>query len=102
MRDETTAVETRHLVRGAEYDPDRDTGPHTARVTGDLHLNDVTAPFTLDVTLRRLGKHPMTGQPTAGFDITGTLKRSDFGLGAFVPAIGDEVRLEISAEAAKG
>ena len=78
------------------------TGPHTARVTGDLHLNDVTAPVTLDVTLRRLGKHPMTGQPAAGFDITGTLKRSDFGLGAFVPAIGDEVRLEISAEAAKG
>lgn len=78
------------------------TGPTTARVTGDLTLNDVTAPVTLDVTLRRLGKHPMTGQPSAGFDVTGSLKRSDFGLGAFVPAISDEVKLEISAEAAKG
>ena len=78
------------------------TGPDTARVTGDLLLNDVTAPVTLDVTLRRLGKHPMTGQPSAGFDITCTLKRSDFGLGAFAPAIGDEVGLEISVEAAKG
>ena len=78
------------------------TGPDTARVTGDLLLNDVTAPVTLDVTLRRLGKHPMTGQPSAGFDITGTLNRSDFGLGAFAPAIGDEVGLEISVEAAKG
>lgn len=77
-------------------------GPDTARVTGDLLLNDVTAPVTLDVTLRRLGKHPMTGQPSAGFDITGTLNRSDFGLGAFAPAIGDEVGLEISVEAAKG
>ena len=82
--------------------PTTPAGPDTARVTGDLLLNDVTAPVTLDVTLRRLGKHPMTGQPSAGFDITGSLKRSDFGLGAFAPAIGDEVGLEISVEAAKG
>ncbi|WP_299359213.1 YceI family protein [uncultured Paracoccus sp.] len=78
------------------------TGPTTARVTGDLLLNDVTRPVTLDVTLRKLGAHPMTGQPAAGFDITGTINRSDFNLGAFAPAVGDEVDLQISVEAAKG
>ncbi len=78
------------------------TGDTTARVTGDLTLNGVTKPVTLDVTLRRMGQDPMTQKPVAGFDITGTMKRSDFNLGAFAPAVSDEVDLLISVEALKG
>ncbi|MBV0890568.1 YceI family protein [Paracoccus sp. Z118] len=77
------------------------TGPDTARVTGDLLLNDVTAPVTLDVTLRFLGPNPMTQQPAVGFDATGTLLRSDFNLGAFAPAVSDEVTFNIAVEAAR-
>ena len=73
-----------------------------ARVTGDLTLNGVTKPVTLDVTLRQMGESPMTKKPAAGFEATGTLKRSDFNLGAFAPAVSDEVQLTINAEAQKG
>ncbi|MCO4825481.1 MAG: YceI family protein, partial [Amylibacter sp.] len=33
------------------------------------------------------------------FNATTTLKRSDYGLGAFAPAVGDEVAVQISIEA---
>ena len=37
---------------------------------------------------------------TIGFDATGSLKRSDFGLGMAAPAVSDEVNLRITTEAA--
>ena len=43
----------------------------------------------------------MAGKPWMGFDATTTLVRSDFGLGAFAPAVSDEVALNISIEAMK-
>lgn len=77
------------------------TGEGTAQVTGDLTLNGVTRPLTLEVTLRRMGENPMTKKPAAGFEATGSLLRSDFNLGAFAPAVSDRVDLLISAEAVK-
>ena len=35
----------------------------------------------------------------SGFDATAVIKRSDFGLGAYVPAVGDDVTLSITVEA---
>jgi len=43
----------------------------------------------------------MANKDWAGFDATTTLKRSDFGLGKFAPAVGDEVEVMISIEAMK-
>lgn len=77
------------------------TGDNTAKITGDLMLNDVTKSVVLDATLNKTGQHPMAGKEWAGFDATTTLKRSDFGLGAFAPAVSDEVEVMISIEAAK-
>jgi hypothetical protein len=37
--------------------------------------------------------------PTIGFDATTTLKRSDFGLGAYVPQVGDEIQMRIISQA---
>ena len=37
--------------------------------------------------------------PTVGFDATTTLKRSDFGLGKYVPQVSDEIRLHIISQA---
>jgi hypothetical protein len=37
--------------------------------------------------------------PTVGFDATTTLKRSDFGLGKYVPQVGDEVQMHIIVQA---
>jgi hypothetical protein len=39
--------------------------------------------------------------PTVGFEAMATLKRSDFGLGRFVPQVSDEVQVHITAEAAE-
>ena len=42
---------------------------------------------------------PMAKRAAAGFDATATIKRSDFGLGAYVPNVSDEVQLRITTEA---
>jgi polyisoprenoid-binding protein YceI len=77
------------------------TGEDTAKITGDLTMNDVTKSVVLDAKLNKSGDHPMAGKPWMGFDATTTLVRSDFGLGAFAPAVSDEVALNISIEAMK-
>ena len=74
------------------------TGEQTGKVTGDLTLHGVTAPVTLDVTFNGGADSLLTGRYTLGFAAAGTLARSTFGLGAYAPAIGDEVLLEIHAE----
>lgn len=76
-------------------------GDDEAKVTGDLTLNGVTKPVTLDVELKKAGAHPMTGKPAVGFDIETRIKRSDFNLGAFAPAVSDEVEIDIAVEASK-
>lgn len=70
-----------------------------ARVTGNLTLNGVTRPVTLDATFYGAGKAPamMGGKENVGFRATGTIVRSQFGLGFGAPVIGDEVKLDIAA-----
>jgi polyisoprenoid-binding protein YceI len=68
------------------------------RVTGDLTVHGVTRPVVLDATLNKVGKHPMSGKQSIGFDATGTLKRSDFGVAAYVPNVSDEISLRITTE----
>jgi polyisoprenoid-binding protein YceI len=77
------------------------TGDNTAMITGDLSMNDVTKSVVLDAVLNKTGTHPMANKDWAGFDATTTLKRSDFGLGAFAPAVSDDVEITISIEAMK-
>lgn len=77
------------------------TGDDTAMITGDLSMNNVTKSVVLDAKLNKVGDHPMAGKPWLGFDATTTLTRSDFGLGAFAPAVSDAVEVRISVEAMK-
>ena len=73
-------------------------GEGKLKVTGDLTIRDVTKPVVLDVTLNKKGEG-RNGQPKVGFDATSTIKRSEFGVGRFVPNVSDEVTLRISTEA---
>jgi polyisoprenoid-binding protein YceI len=73
-----------------------------AKVTGELTLNGVTAPVTLDVELRKADVNPMVQKPAVGFVAEGEIKRSDFNLGMFAPAVSDEMEIRISVEAVKG
>jgi len=77
------------------------TGDKTGIVTGDFTLLGVTKPISLDVTFNQAGVNPFTQAETAGFTATGSLKRSDFGMGYGLPAIGDEVKLDINFEGIK-
>lgn len=77
------------------------TGENTAAITGNLTLNGVTKEVVLDTTLNQQGTHPMENKPWLGFDATTTLSRTEFNLGAFAPAISDEVEISISIEAMK-
>ncbi|MEO0882472.1 MAG: YceI family protein [Pseudomonadota bacterium] len=70
----------------------------TGTLTGDLTIKGVTKPVTLDVTLVGAGPHPLNQKETVGVEATGTVLRSDFGLGAYAPAVGDEVKILISGE----
>ncbi|WP_419420300.1 YceI family protein [Legionella sp. D16C41] len=70
-----------------------------ARVHGMLSLHGVTKPVVLEVVLNKIGKHPMKGRMTAGFSATTTIKRSDFGMTSLQDALGDDVKIEIGAEA---
>ena len=71
----------------------------TLEVIGQLTLHGVTRPVTLEVTVVKIGTNPRSGLPTVGFDATATLKRSDFGLGRYVPQVGDEVQLHLTSQA---
>lgn len=74
-------------------------GKDKLKVTGDLTVHGTTKPVTLDATLNKIGPHPMMKVQTVGFDATATLKRSDFGVGAYVPNVSDEIKIRITTEA---
>ena len=75
----------------------RRTGDKTAKVSGNLTLHGVTKPVVFDATFNAAGPNPMNKAFTAGFSVHGQIKRSDFGVAKFVPMVGDDVNLTISA-----
>ena len=77
-------------------------GGNKFKVTGDLTVHGVTKPVVLDATLNKAGMQPMLKVPAIGFDATATIKRSDFGVGAYVPNVSDEVQIRITTEAEAG
>ncbi len=74
-------------------------GEGKLKVTGELTIKGITRPVVLDVSLNQAGEHPMAKRQAIGFDATGRVVRSDFGLGKFAPAVSDEVELRITTEA---
>ncbi|WP_294301384.1 YceI family protein [uncultured Sphingomonas sp.] len=70
-----------------------------AKIAGNLTLNGVTKPVTLDATFSGAGKMPaqMGGKETVGFHASTTIKRSDFGVNYAIPMVSDAVKLDITA-----
>jgi polyisoprenoid-binding protein YceI len=73
-------------------------GGNKFKVTGNLTVRGVTKPVVLDATLNKIGPHPMSKAPSIGFDATASIKRSDFGVGAYVPNVSDEISIRITTE----
>lgn len=72
------------------------TGADSAKVTGDLTMHGVTKTETLNVKFNGAGANPLNKKYTTGFEVSGKIKRSDFGVKTYVPLIGDEVTLTIA------
>ncbi|MGB8843172.1 MAG: YceI family protein [Aliidongia sp.] len=73
------------------------TGKDKANVTGQLTMHGVTKPVTLAVKFNGAGMNPLAKVYTVGFELSGKIKRSDFGVKTYLPLIGDDVDLIISA-----
>ena len=71
-------------------------GANMAKVNGDLTMHGVTKPVVLTVMFGGAGTNPLDKKYTAGFEATGRVKRSDFGVTKYVPLIGDMVDITIS------
>jgi len=82
------------------------TGDDTFAVTGTFTMHGVAKEITLPVTFLGAAQDPW-GNTKAGFEVTTTLKRSDYGIvwnkaletGGFL--LGDEVEVTINLEVAK-
>ena len=70
-----------------------------ASAEGELTLLGVTRPLTLTISRVVCAPHPFYKKEDCGAEVSGTLKRSDFGMNKYVPAVGDEVTLRIQVEA---
>lgn len=71
---------------------------NSAVFTGELTLHGITAPINLTVTFNGGANNMLTGFYTLGFSATTTFSRSTFGVDYLVPAIGDQVAIEVFAE----
>jgi polyisoprenoid-binding protein YceI len=70
-----------------------------AKISGILTLHGVSKPITLDVTFNKKGVNPINNKETVGFSAMAQLKRSDFDINTLLPDVGDDVKLNIQAEA---
>lgn len=76
-------------------------------VTGDVSLHGVTKSETFIVTSGGVVKDPMSGAQKAGFSVTGTIKRSDYGLTWNAPLetggvlVSDDVKISMEVQASQ-
>lgn len=68
---------------------------------GEFTMLGVSKPLKLDISNFKCGANPMNKKEMCGAEISATLKRSDFGMTKYLPAIGDEVKIFSAVEAYK-
>lgn len=76
-------------------------GDTVVAAEGNFTLLGVMKPLRLSVANFRCGTNPMSKKAMCGADVTALIKRSDFGMTKYLPAIGDEVRISSPVEAYK-
>ncbi len=85
------------------YDADKIVfeGDQPIRAEGQLTLLGVSKPLHLKIEHFHCGIHPIALKNVCGADAVGIVKRSDFGMNAFLPVVGDEVKILVQVEAFK-
>ncbi|MBF6290090.1 YceI family protein [Nocardia cyriacigeorgica] len=71
----------------------------TFTVEGEATLGQITKPVTLEVEWGGVQEFGATGDNHAGFSATGTIKRTDFGVGGPLPGmLSDAVKVELDIQ----
>lgn len=75
-------------------------GKNKYKLTGNLTLHGITRPVTMEMVYKGSIENPMSKKQTAGFQVTGVIRRSDFNIGNGFPApmISDEVQIKADGE----
>lgn len=75
-------------------------GKDKYELAGNLTLNGITRPVAINLEYRGTVENPMSKKSTAGFQVTGVIKRSDFNLGNGFPPpmISDDVQIKADGE----
>ena len=70
------------------------------KLSGNLTLHGITKPVTMDLWYRGTNEDAKSKSSTSGFQLTGTLKRSDFNIGPKFPSpiLSDEVQIKADGE----
>ena len=71
--------------------------------SGDLTIHGVTKKATFDLIYKGSVENPMSKKQTAGFQISGSIKRTEFGVGEKIPSfmVSDDVQVKADAEFAQ-
>ncbi len=76
-------------------------GDKPVSIEGDLTMKGITKRVTLTVTRFLAAPHPIQKKDNIGADAYTIVKRTDFNMGKYAPAVSDEVRIDIAIEALK-
>ena len=76
-------------------------GDKPVAAEGTLTLLGVAKPIKLDIHRFVCGENPMNKKLLCAADIEAKLKRSEFGMTKYLPAVGDEIKVFVPVEAYK-
>jgi len=68
------------------------------KVTGDLTIHGITKQTTFDVRINKVAQSPVSKAKTVGFEANTTVSRKAYGMGKYVPAVSDDVKITIRSE----
>lgn len=74
------------------------TGGESFKLYGNLTAHGVTKAVVLDARVNKYGEHPLAHTLIGEFEAETLLRRSDFGMAKFAPAVSDELRVHITVE----
>jgi polyisoprenoid-binding protein YceI len=67
-------------------------------MTGDLTIKSITQPVTFNAIYNGSNTFPMDQSTHFGFEASGSISRSSFGVSYAVPLLSDEVNLTLDAQ----
>ncbi|MCJ2186122.1 YceI family protein [Novosphingobium beihaiensis] len=73
------------------------TGDRTADVFGNLTMHGVTHPVVLKAVFKAGAVNPLNKTYTIGFNATGVIKRTAFGVSKYAPLVSDDTTIAITA-----